>query len=227
MDLMHILLGLFLWLVYSVWIALQEHPRDGATFWAALFRALGRMSFLRFDDAPGTLHFPGRAQPMPVPVPECAPPTAPPATAQELASAQTIHRPIGSGPLGVVVLLFLAGALVACGPSLLDLQRQDFAAACKVQSGALRDFAAYDARHELDLVHQAGTREAAIRALAAYRDQRRAVDVAAKDAALAVDAAADVLLLNTTDTERGEAIATAQTKAEALRQAVLRIAGVN
>lgn len=49
----------------SLVVAVSSHPTEAAGRWAWVLRLLGRLSVLRYDDGPGTLHYPGTTQPLP------------------------------------------------------------------------------------------------------------------------------------------------------------------
>ena len=56
-------LSLLVLVLHSLAVALLPHPGDAPGVWGVLGRLAGRLSLLRFADAPGTLHFPFTAQP--------------------------------------------------------------------------------------------------------------------------------------------------------------------
>ncbi len=98
-------------------------------------------------------------------------------------------------PAALALLLVLALGPLACVRP-LDQARQQFTAALQVTTAAQTRLKTWDAQHQLDLVSAAEKREVAVKALAAYRDQRRRVEQLARDTEAVMDEAADQLLLS-------------------------------
>jgi hypothetical protein len=105
------LLALVLWLIVSVLTALQRYPGDPDDFGERLARALARFAFLRFYDSPGTLHFPGTAQPPPWAAQVMIPPTG------------TVAAPPRQVPSSATTLLILVLAITAVAACQSQAQR--------------------------------------------------------------------------------------------------------
>lgn len=173
-DLLTILILLASWLAVSIIVAKTPHPStvDDALS-RFLLSILGRLSGLRHGatggDSPGTLHWPGTAQP----------PPRPPAlyVRGELDEVPTGPQPRATvGPTAVALALLLPLAMAAC--TLLTPPRQATAVALKGAKDRAGKFKAWAATEEQMIADTSKTREEARARLDAFR---KGVDYCAEE----------------------------------------------
>lgn len=225
---MEYLIPLAVLLCNSLFTALTPQPGDDREFGPRFLRALARFSVLRHGDAPGTLHLPGRSQPtwddVPPPKMRISTDRFPTPRIVERGSADVKAQGYLLGiSLGLFALLALLGG---CARTRLDAARSELTGIMQVQRAALDELQrkGLDCQLQIARAHK-DDREAAARAIAAYRDRRKHLDEQIATAEKALQDATEQLTIARAGVFDAQVLARARKETDGLRQGVAALVG--